>query len=284
MIYIVGLGYTKKEYTDGIKELFDKYPVYVRSDWHPIINELGFKYKSFDYIYDSKDTFDEVYNEIVSILLELSKKETIVYVVMGNAYVAEKTVELLIDKTETKVINSLSFVEKIINELGINPIDGLQIVDGLSDFSIDVKSNIIIAQVYSRSRASEVKLKLLEYFNDDTNIKILDSIGVEGKQKIIDCKLYQLDRADNFDHLTSVYIPKTDNRKYTINDIKYKKDDKCNYIDEDAISEKLYEILCTIECHKNMGYYDLSDIFKKIITKMWIVNLFEGFFQKTLEI
>ncbi len=267
MIYIVGLGYTKSEYTDEIKDLFDRYPVYVRSDWHPIINELGFKYKSFDYIYDSKDTFEEVYEEIVSSLLELSKQSPIVYVVMGNAFVAEKTVEMLVERTETVVINSLSFVEKIINELRINPVEGLQIVDGLDDFSIDVKSNVIIAQVYSRTRASEVKLKLLKYYNDDTDIKILDSIGVKGEQKIIDCKLYELDRAEHFDHLTSVYIPKTQNRKYTIDDLSFD-NKKTEYIDEDIMAEKLYEILKTIDSQRAMGYYDLTDIITKIAKTM----------------
>ncbi len=267
MIYIVGLGYNKKEYTPEIKELFERYPVYVRSDWHPIIKELGFKYKSFDYIYESKETFEEVYDEIVRTLLDLSKNSPIVYVVMGNAYVAEKTVELLLAKTETKVINSLSFVEKIINALHINPIEGLQIVDGLSDFSIDVNSNVIVAQVYSRARASELKLTLLEYYNDDTEIMILDSIGVEGNEKIVTCKLYELDRADHFDHLTSVYIPRTNNRKFVFSDLAYDDSYKTDYVEEAFISEKLYEILNVINYHQKMGYYNFSDIFKKILTK-----------------
>ncbi len=267
MIYIVGLGYTKEEYTPQIQSLFDKYPVYVRSDWHPIIKELGFKYTSFDHIYEQKDTFDEVYEEIVNTLLELSQKQTIVYVVMGNAFVAEKTVELLVQKTETTVINSLSFVEKIINALGINPVEGLQIIDGLSDFSVDSKSNVIISQVYSRARASEVKLKLLEFYDDETEVKILDSIGVLGKESIIDCKLYELDRQDIFDHLTSVYIPKSDKRKYTIDDISFETLSTFDYVEEEIVAQKLYEVLNIIHQHKNKGYYDISDIIEKIITK-----------------
>ncbi len=267
MIYIVGLGYNKKEYTQEIQDLFEQYPVYVRSDWHPIIKELGFKYKSFDYIYESKETFEEVYEEIVETLLELSKDSPIVYVVMGNAYVAEKTVEILQAKTETIVINSLSFVEKIINALHINPIEGLQIVDGLSDFSVDVNSNVIVAQVYSRTRASELKLKLLDYYNDETEIMILDSIGVDGKETITKCKLYELDRTDDFDHLTSIYIPRTRDRKYTFNDIDYDKEVEHEYVDEAIISEKLYNILSVINYHERKGYYNFSDIFKKIVTK-----------------
>ncbi len=267
MIYVVGLGYNESEYTDEIKSLVEKYPVYVRSDWHPIIKKLGFNYESFDYIYEKAETFDDVYSQIVDTLVEKSENKTIVYIVMGSAYVAEKTVKLLQERTEVEIVNGISFIEKIINYLGIDPIDGLQVVDGLSDFSIDLKSNVIVAQVYSRIRASEVKLKLLEFYDDLTDIMILDSIGVFEKEKKIECKLYELDRFDCFDHLTSVYIKKPDNRRFTLKDIEFNVDYEDNYVDELEMTERLENILKSIEFHAKEGYYNIDDIIKNIVKK-----------------
>ncbi len=261
MIYIVGLGYNKNEYSDEIKSLVEKYPVFVRSDWHPIIKELDFNYTSFDYIYERSDSFENVYNEIANILIEESKTSPVVYIVMGSANVAEKTVELLSERTEVQIIDGISFIEKIINYLRLDPIkNGLQIVDGLSDFSVDVNSDVIIAQVYSRLRASEVKLKLLEYYNDDTDIMILDSIGVIGKETKIECKLYELDRMDCFDHLTSVYIQRTNNRKFNIQDLDLSSFNDVDYVEEEVMAKKLLEVLKHIEFHTKQGYYDLSDL------------------------
>jgi tetrapyrrole methylase family protein/MazG family protein len=93
--------------------------------------------------------------------------------------------------------------------LRIDPAYGLKIIDGLSldKQKPDFHCGNIITQVYSRLVASEIKLKLMELYRDDMEIYIIHAAGVKGLERIEKLPLYELDRIDWVDYLTSVYIP-----------------------------------------------------------------------------
>ena len=65
---------------------------------------------------------------------------------------------------------------------------------------------MLIAQVYNRELASEVKLTLMEQFPDDHPLTVIYSAGVRGQERQRRIPLYELDRLNDLDHLTSVYV------------------------------------------------------------------------------
>ncbi|MDA8442566.1 MAG: nucleoside triphosphate pyrophosphohydrolase, partial [Peptococcaceae bacterium] len=65
----------------------------------------------------------------------------------------------------------------------------------------------ILCQVYNRAVASERKLDLMNYYPDEYEIYVLRSMGVEGEEKVCKIPLYELDRTENFDHLTCLALP-----------------------------------------------------------------------------
>src|SRR5512142_541794 len=93
--------------------------VWLRTSRHPVVPSLpaGPQYNSFDYLYEEKASFDEVYGGIVARLLELgSRPQGVVYAVPGHPLVGERTtVQLLAAAAEAglpvEVVAGLSFVE-----------------------------------------------------------------------------------------------------------------------------------------------------------------------------
>ena len=107
-----------------------------------------------------------------------------------------------------KILPSMSFLDLAYVELGIDPIAGLRIIDS-SDFEALAdagKYPLMITQVYSKFVASDVKLALMDVLDDETPVWFLRNLGLLDEE----CRtvpLYELDRQENIDHLTSVFVP-----------------------------------------------------------------------------
>jgi len=233
-ITIIGLGPGGKEYLTlkAFEVITSGNKIYLRTEKHPTVDyikTLGIEIETFDEIYEREDNFEKVYDEIVKKLIEYSKERDIVYAVPGSPFVAESTVEKLIELREEfslnlEFIDGVSFIEAIINRLEVDPIHGLKVIDGLQmdRQKPDPKVNNIITQVFNNLVASEVKLKLMEYYDDEYEIILVKAAGVEGEEKVLNIPLYQLDRLEIFDHLTSIFIPKVcnnNNRKFKFHDL-----------------------------------------------------------------
>lgn len=192
--------------------------IYLRTEKHPVVKvltEKGMKYKSFDYIYDSSKDFDSCYDEIASVILEKSKIQDIVYAVPGHPCVAEKTVKKLMDedrknKLDMEIVSSTSFLDDMFVYLKFDPSEGFSLIDAL-DFDerrIGLNTNLVFTQVYDKLVASNLKLKLLNVLNDETDVVIFKAAGIKGLEEQITVKLYELDKAGfEFDYLTSLFIP-----------------------------------------------------------------------------
>lgn len=190
--------------------------VYVRTKDHPVISTLeqeGVMFYSFDSIYEKHDQFEAVYKEIVAFLIEKAKETDVVYAVPGHPLVAEKTVQLLIEKDREGVVSieiagGQSFLDSIFQALRIDPIEGFQLLDGtdLDRSSIQLRNHLIIGQVYDVFSASEVKLTLMDILPYDYPIKIVTAAG-SSLECIKEMELHELDREMDLNNLTSVYVP-----------------------------------------------------------------------------
>ena len=188
-----------------------------RTAKHPTVEEIqkrGIQFDSYDAIYDTKATFDEVYQTIAEDCIKRAKSgEHIVYAVPGSPLVAEKTVVLIRDLGKAAgipvhILAGMSFIEVLYVRLGIDPIEGLTILDSkdIEEFALASGKGIVVTQVYNQQVASDTKLSLMELYPDDFQVTLIQNIGLPN-EKITEILLYELDRQPEIDHLTSLYIP-----------------------------------------------------------------------------
>ena len=315
-ITIVGLG--PGEYSlisqGALEALKNSSRVFLRTEKHPIIDKLKneIKYTSLDYFYNQDENFDNVYNNISQFIIEESKNGDLVYAVPGHPRVAEKTVGIIagvaLEKgIEVEIIASMSFVDAMFNYLEVDPSEGFKLVDAfeIENSYIDTNTSMIITQIYDRFIASNVKLILMENYDDEQEVCIVKAAGVKGLESKKYVKLYELDRNDNeFDYLTSLYIPKSTKTMYNaVKDLEnivqqLRGEDGCEWdkkqtheslksyiieeayelvqaIDNDDIDEMIEElgdILLHVIFHsqigKEEGYFDLKEVTNSICNKL----------------
>ncbi|CAM3781818.1 nucleoside triphosphate pyrophosphohydrolase [Aeromicrobium ponti] len=198
------------------KKLKNSEALYLRTKEHPVLRDLeheGLQYQSFDSVYEKHDQFEEVYEEICEFLLEAALANNITYGVPGHPLVAERTVQLLIERASNKDIEieiggGQSFLDPLFQALKIDPIEGFQLLDGtdLNRDEIEVAQHVIIGQVYDQFAASEVKLTLMEKLPYDYEVFIVTAAGSK-EEKLRKVPLHELDHDMELNNLTSVYVP-----------------------------------------------------------------------------
>ncbi|MDD2485394.1 MAG: nucleoside triphosphate pyrophosphohydrolase [bacterium] len=191
--------------------------VCLRTSSHPIAAELaarGINFSSFDYLYETAETFERVYEEIaVNLLARARQGCRLVYAVPGHPLVAEASVhhllELAPDKAvEVRVLPGLSSVEAAYAALSIDPLEGLVLADALEIETLDVDPSrpLMVLQIYNAVVASAVKLRLMEFYPDDYTVILLQAVGTQ-QESISRLPLYMIDREHRADHLTILYLP-----------------------------------------------------------------------------
>lgn len=316
MLKIMGLGPGAYEaLTIGaLKELKNNKNIYFRTEKHPTVDFLkdeGIKFESYDHAYEKYDSFDDVYKYIAEDLItKIKDDEDLIYAVPGHPLVAEKSVVNLIElckenNIQYEVLPAVSFVDAMMEALQVDPIEGVKIIDAfdMKNQILDKRVGTIITQVYNNFIASEVKLRLLEGYEDDTEIIFVRAAGVEGLESIRKIPLYELDWQEDIDYLTSIYIPKDLGNKKDFQDLLdiietlrnpggcpwdreqtheslksalleecYEVIDAIENEDEDALIEELGDVLLQVVFHasigKEDGYFDIMDVIGGISNKM----------------
>jgi len=192
--------------------------VYLRTEQHPCVPDLPqrARYESFDHLYEAATSFEAVYNSIVQKLITAAQTEDVVYAVPGDPFVGEATTPRLIQlaaerEISVNIINGISFIEPVLRQLGIDALDGLQIMDGLTLAAmhhppLNPEFPALVAQVYSREVASNVKLTLMNQYPDEFEVQLIHAAGT-GQQQVETLPLYEIDRCPHINHLTSLYVP-----------------------------------------------------------------------------
>ena len=215
---IIGLGAGDLEQLPlGVyRQLISADKIYARTLEHPVLKQLldeGLQAVSFDSVYEKHDGFQAVYEEIAETLLAHAETESVIYAVPGHPMVAEKTVQLLLEKGEScgiavTVAGGQSFLDDLFSAVKIDPIEGFQLLDGtdLSRDELQITHHMIIGQVYDSYVASEVKLTLMEKLPDDHEVAIVTAAGSR-EESVVRVPLFELDRQMELSNLTSVYVP-----------------------------------------------------------------------------
>jgi len=201
--------------------------IVARTDQHPAVAELraeGIVLTSFDEIYETHDSFEHVYDEIVERLLIMCEEQAVTYVVPGHPLVAERTIQLLVEKEregliQMEIAGGNSFLDPIFAALRIDPIEGFQLLDGtdMKRDDVQMKQHILIGQVYDAFVASEVKLSLMEKYAYDHPVTVVTAAGSTGEQ-LMTVPLFELDRVTEINNLTTVYVPPVVEREARLKD------------------------------------------------------------------
>ena len=184
---------------------------------HPTVEAVraaGLAFTTYDAFYEDAPDFETLYRAIAHDLIEhASQGETIVYAVPGSPLVAERTVVLLRElakETDTAVdiLPGMSFVEVMYTRLGIDPIEGLTILDAedVSTLKERPAQSLVITQVYDPIIASDTKLMLMEFYPDEYEVTYIHNLALPD-ESIRKIPLYELDRQKDVDHLTSLFVP-----------------------------------------------------------------------------
>lgn len=314
-IQIIGLGVgniddlTIKAYnalTDGI-------PTYVRTMEHPVVKQLKEKkieIDTFDDYFEKYDLFDKVYDEITAKIVESSEKYgKINYCTAGSPFYGDIVTKKLIseykDKINIIIIDGMSFLDKCIKLSGYSDYKCISILDCLEadEFSFDRNSLNIITQVYDKEIASQLKIKLMEIYADETLVQKIDVL----EEKIEKVPLFLLDQEKNYGFSTYFCINPieiSENTVYNINNLcrtvrtlrgpdgcqwdkkqthesirqcvieeAYEVVDAIDNKDVDNLIEELGDLLFQVVFHAEIGsedgYFNFKDVVTNVCNKMY---------------
>ncbi len=194
--------------------------IFLRTEEHPVVKAFppDWSWRSFDALYSRYDRFSAVYDAIVTALVDaLAAADRVVYAVPGHPRVGEATTARL-EQVATqqgfrvRIVPGLSFIEPVCDLLRVDPMDGCQVSDAMllaREYfpTYSPEKPLLLAQLYSRALASDVKLTLLEAYAPEHEVRLVHHAGLPdaAAQSL---PLYRLDYNNvSFDHLTTLYVP-----------------------------------------------------------------------------
>ena len=194
-------------------------PIYFRTFDHPVVAELpqtGGEWHSFDPLYAESADFLSVYAQITETILQLGATTDIVYVVPGHPHVGEATVLEIEKKAKERtiavhIVAGLSFVEPTLTALQQDAFSGLQLLDAMSVAqqlypSLNPDLPLLLAQVFNRHLASELKLALQAVYPPEHEVILVHHAGMP-EQQLERCPLYAIDQSVLLRNLSSLFVP-----------------------------------------------------------------------------
>ena len=179
--------------------------VWLRTRQHPTVNAIPstVNLHSFDELYENGETFEQVYDSIVERVLELGHRpQGVIYAVPGHPFVAETTCPKIArlardEGLATVIVEGLSFLEPTFSALGLDPYPRLTLFDAMELSTAHVPAfppdiPVLVAQLYSRLVASEVKMTLGETYPDEHPVQLVHAAGTKD-ELIEDLKLFEID-------------------------------------------------------------------------------------------
>ena len=315
MIHIIGLGPGDPELiTRKTWSLITAAPeIWVRTRQHPSVAAAAQQtvVHSYDHLYESHEDFAAVYAAIAADIVARGRAGDVIYAVPGDPAVAEITPQLIRQQAETLAVPvilhpAVSFLEPTFAALGEDPIRGVQVVDAqtLAETHHPRGSQgmgLLVPQLYSRLLAGDVKLTLMNAYPDDHPVTLISGAGGPGL-RLRQMPLYELDRSDELNDLTTLWVPPLAHaatyadlqeiiahlrapggcpwdRKQTHQSLRpylleetYEVLDALDAEDNDALMEELGDLLIQVALHVQIateeGEFKLADVIRYVVEKL----------------
>jgi tetrapyrrole methylase family protein/MazG family protein len=315
MIHIIGLG-------PGDPELITRKAwylitasseIWVRTREHPAVDAVAQHtvVHSYDHLYKSHEDFAAVYAAIAADVAARGRKGDVIYAVPGDPSVAEMTPQLIQRQAEALGIPvvihpAVSFLEPTFAALNEDPIRGMQVVDAQTLAETHhprgaQNMGLLVPQLYSRLLAGDVKLTLMNAYPDDHPVTLITGAGA-AEMQLRRIPLYQLDRSDDLDDMTTLWVPPLSHaasyadlqdiiahlrapegcpwdRKQTHQSLRpylleetYEVLDALDAGDGEALKEELGDLLIQVALHVQIateeGEFKLPDVIRHVVEKL----------------
>ena len=187
MITVIGLGPGDLDRVPGMVRSMLMEPsrtVILRTKSHPAAEQLAqLREVAFcDDLYESGETFDEVYEAIVARVIKASISRPVVYAVPGSPMVGEFVVRKLIEADiDLELIPAESFIDAILAEVGCDPLDrGLQILNALDlPDPLVLDKPTIIAHLDRPEILADVCASVDRVTPEEIKIRVLAGVGAK---------------------------------------------------------------------------------------------------------
>lgn len=160
-----------------------------------LLDARNIAYRSLDALYDEYEDFDEHARAAADAVKQAAREGDIAYCVFD---IRDRSARLLISEGARAMPGPA--IEGALLALAD---EGAAFVSASDweDFTPDAATDTLIRELDSRELASDVKLRLMEAYPDDAEVRILSENG-----EIASGKLLELDRQERYSHMTSVLI------------------------------------------------------------------------------
>ncbi|MGH8923570.1 MAG: nucleoside triphosphate pyrophosphohydrolase [Acidimicrobiia bacterium] len=188
MIAVTGLGPGDLDrIPEAVRSILldDRVTVVVRTIDHPAAEQLAAKREvvSCDDIYQSSDTFEDVYAAIAQRVLAAAAEGPVVYAVPGSPLVGEFAVrQLLSSGVEIELIPAESFIDAILTEVGYDPFDrGLQILNGHElPHPLILDKPTIVGHLDRPEIMAEVAAEMARVLPEEATVTVFAGLGSAG--------------------------------------------------------------------------------------------------------
>lgn len=301
-ITVIGVGLEKGQLTlDAAEALASEARVILHTgrigcaEW---LEEKEIPFETLDELYETCEDFDEHAEHAADHILEAAKESDVVYAVYD---VRDRSVLKLTQRNVKMRIIAGPPVEGAL----LARLDGATRMLEASDwenFRLSAMENALVRELNSRELASEVKLKLMECYPDETRCFLLSGDG-----SVARVPLYDLDRMKRYDHRSCALIPAQRDlmklERYSFDELvqimhilqgpegcpwdkaqtheslrpfmleeTYEVIDAINEGDTDHLYDELGDLLMQVVMHaeiaKNHGEFDITDATTAICEKM----------------
>lgn len=183
---------------------------FLRTSQHPSAHLVP-DAETFDHLYESASSFDDVYSAITDRLVEAANIHgEVLYAVPGSPMVLERSVAILRGRAEVDVVvhPAVSFLDDLWRALNIDPIEtGVRLVDGhmFAEAAAGVTGSMLVAHTHANWILSDIKLSVDDP-DPDTEVVLVHHVGLPD-ERIVQTTWPEMDKVIEADHLTSLFIP-----------------------------------------------------------------------------
>lgn len=182
---------------------------FLRTQRHPSASVVDTEL-SFDHLYESEATFEQVYEQIAAALVaEAQEHDEVLYAVPGSPLVLERTVALLRsdESVDLQLVPGMSFLDVAWARLGVDPVEArARLIDGhaFAEAAAGEAGPLLVAHAHARWVLSDIKLAVEE--PPSKPVVVLQRLGLSD-EAVFEVDWSDLDRSFEPDHLTALWIP-----------------------------------------------------------------------------